>query len=378
MNWEKIRLKDCCISIADGDHQPPPKSEKGIPFVTIANIVNNQFDFTNSMFVPNSYYEKLDGKRKAQKGDILYSVVGSFGIPVLIKEDRPFVFQRHIAILRPSENIDARFLYYTMLSRDFYMKADAAAIGAAQRTVSLTALRNIEITVPSIETQRRIADILSAYDNLIENNQKQIKLLEEAAQRLYKEWFVDLRFPGYEHSKIVDGVPEGWIKRNVNEIVTFHRGYDLTKENMKKGQYPVVGSTSIIGYHNEYKIEGPGIVTGRSGSLGQYQLIWDNYWPHNTSLYISDFKNHSVFYIFSLLQTLNFSALNNGGAIPTLNRNTLSNIEVLEPPVSLQVKYSLIAQNIYSQINIKYRQIKMLGQARDRLLPKLMNGEVEV
>ena len=189
---------------------------------------------------------------------------------------------------------------------------------------------------------------------------------------------MDLRFPGYEDVAIVDGVPEGWIKRNVNEIVTFHRGYDLTKENMKKGQYPVVGSTSIIGYHNEYKIEGPGIVTGRSGSLGQYQLIWDNYWPHNTSLYISDFKNHSVFYIFSLLQTLNFSALNNGGAMPTLNRHTLSNIEVLEPPVSLQVKYSLIAQNIYSQINIKYRQIKMLGQARDRLLPKLMNGEVEV
>ena len=221
MNWEKIRLKDCCISIADGDHQPPPKSEKGIPLVTIANIVNNQFDFTNSMFVPNSYYEKLDGKRKAQKGDILYSVVGSFGVPVLIKEDRPFVFQRHIAILRPSENIDARFLYYTMLSRDFYMKADAAAIGAAQRTVSLTALRNIEITVPSIETQRRIADILSAYDDLIENNQKQIKLLEEAAQRLYKEWFVDLHFPGYEHTKIVDGVPEGWKACCLDDVIEF-------------------------------------------------------------------------------------------------------------------------------------------------------------
>lgn len=207
MSWEKMKLIDCCISIADGDHQPPPKSETGVPFVTIANIVNNQFDFDNSMFVPESYYEKLDNKRKAQENDILYSVVGSFGIPVLIKDNKPFVFQRHIAILRPNENVDARFLYYTMLSRDFYMKADAVAIGAAQRTVSLTSLRNIEITVPPIETQRRIADILSAYDDLIENNRKQIKLLEEAAQRLYKEWFVDLRFPGHEHTKIVDGVP---------------------------------------------------------------------------------------------------------------------------------------------------------------------------
>ena len=113
MSWEKVKLIDCCVSIADGDHQPPPKSETGIPFVTIANIVNNQFDFTNSMFVPNYYYEKLDSKRKAQKGDILYSVVGSFGIPVFIKDNKPFVFQRHIAILRPNGNIDARFLYYT-------------------------------------------------------------------------------------------------------------------------------------------------------------------------------------------------------------------------------------------------------------------------
>lgn len=87
MSWEKIKLSNCCISIADGDHQPPPKSKDGIPFVTIANIENNQFDFTNAMFVPKDYYEKLDDKRKPQKDDILYSVVGSFGIPVLIKND---------------------------------------------------------------------------------------------------------------------------------------------------------------------------------------------------------------------------------------------------------------------------------------------------
>ena len=234
MSWEKRKLIDCCISIADGDHQPPPKSEKGIPFVTIANVVNNQFDFENSMFVPESYYENIDNKRKAQKGDILYSVVGSFGIPVFIKEDKPFVFQRHIAILRPNENIDPRFLYYTMLSRDFYMKADAAAIGAAQRTVSLTALRNIEITVPPIEIQSRIADILSAYDDLIENNRKQIKLLEEAAQRLYKEWFVDLRFPGHEHTKIVDGLLEGWEPCSLNDVIEFDPKVRLDKDRVKQ------------------------------------------------------------------------------------------------------------------------------------------------
>lgn len=173
--WKKVKLQEICESISDGDHLPPPKAEKGIPFVTISNIKDNQLDFTDTMFVPETYYEKLDNKRKAKTGDILYSVVGSFGIPVLLKRDEKFVFQRHIAILRPNK-IDSSFLYYTMLGRDFYAKADAAAIGAAQRTVSLTSLRNIEICLPPLETQQKIAGILSEYDDLIENNRKQIKL----------------------------------------------------------------------------------------------------------------------------------------------------------------------------------------------------------
>ena len=225
MSWEKHKLSELCSSISDGDHQPPPKVERGIPFVTIANITStNKFDFSNTMFVPQEYYNSLDNKRKAQKGDILYSVVGSFGTPVYMNDDIPFVFQRHIAILRPNDKIVPRFLYYTMMSRDFYMMADAAALGAAQRTVSLTSLRNMEIAVPNIETQRRIASILSAYDDLIENNQKQIKLLEEAAQRLYKEWFVDLHFPGYENVKVVDGVPEGWKIEKIGNFVSTTSG----------------------------------------------------------------------------------------------------------------------------------------------------------
>ena len=113
MKWETVKLSECCSSIADGDHQPPPKAISGVPFVTISNInTSNQFDFNNTMFVPQEYYDNLDTKRKAVVGDVLYSVVGSFGIPVLIKEYNPFVFQRHIAILRPNEKVLPAFLYF--------------------------------------------------------------------------------------------------------------------------------------------------------------------------------------------------------------------------------------------------------------------------
>ena len=127
------------------------------------------------------------------------------------------------------------------------MKADAAAIGAAQRTVSLTALRNIQITVPPIETQHRIANILSAYDDLTENNRKQIKLLEEAAQRLYKEWFVNLRFPGYEHTKITDGVPEGWKIDLLSNIVKTTSGGTPARSHP---EYYINGRT-IPGMHSK-------------------------------------------------------------------------------------------------------------------------------
>ena len=289
----------------------------------------------------------------------------------------PACFPDSIMGFVPFEGVaNTRFIKYCFdrLQRD----CKQISQGTAQDNLSWEKLSTIKFCIPEYKEQCRIADILSAYDDLIENNQKQIKLLEEAAQRLYKEWFVDLRFPGYENTKIVDGVPEGWSRTNINEILTFHRGYDLTRNEMKAGRYPVVGSTTVIGYHNEFKIKGPGIVTGRSGSLGKYQFIWDNFWPHNTSLYISDYKDHNIFFVYSLLQTVDFASLNNGGAIPTLNRNVLSNIEVIEPTDELQEMFAKIAEAQYRKTRNLEKQNNQLKMARDVLLPKLMSGEVEV
>ncbi len=376
MSWEKVKLIDCCVSIADGDHQPPPKSETGIPFVTIANIVNNQFDFTNSMFVPNYYYEKLDSKRKAQKGDILYSVVGSFGIPVFIKDNKPFVFQRHIAILRPNGNIDARFLYYTMLSRDFYMKADAAAIGAAQRTVSLTALRNIEITVPPIETQRRIADILSAYDDLIENNRKQIKLLEEAAQRLYKEWFVDLRFPGHEHTKIVDGVPEGWKKRLLGDIVEVKYGKD--HKSISDGLIPVYGSGGFMRKCGQVLYDGESVLIPRKGSLNNIIYVEEAFWTVDTMFYTKMKMPNIGVFLYFFVKSFDMYSMNIGAAVPSMTTNILNALDIIVPSSNILEHFQSTTKMHFRKMELLQKQIETAMQARDRLLPKLMSGEVEM
>ena len=395
MSWEKMKLNDVCISISDGDHQPPPKANKGVPFVTISNITNtNQFDFSNTMFVPQEYYDGLDSKRKVQEGDVLYSVVGSFGIPVYIKHNTPFVFQRHIAILRPNVyKIAPPFLYYTMLNRDFYLKADAAAIGAAQRTVSLTALRNMEIEIPHIETQKKVAKILSSYDNLIENHQKQIKLLEEAAQRLYKEWFVDLRFPGYENVKIVDGVPEGWTKPSINDIADYLNGYAFKPDDWSDKGKPIIkikemneGITSSTPRNDgsaideKYNVIAGDILFSWSATLAA--MIWDSEDGLLNQHLFKVTPNNGVcreYVLQSILKTLDeFKNLTTGSTMKHIQRGKLKEVFVNLPSQEIMDKFASIA-DVYREIVLRLqKQNSALKEARDRLLPRLMSEEIEV
>ena len=389
MKWETMKLSDCCNSIADGDHQPPPKANQGIPFVTIANINSyNEFDFSETMYVPDEYYQNLASKRKAQKGDVLYSVVGSFGIPVLIKDNKPFVFQRHIAILRPNKKILSSFLYYTMLSKDFYSKADAVALGAAQRTISLTSLRNIEIQVPTVQFQHKVVGILSAYDNLIENNQKQIKLLEEAARRLYKEWFVDLRFPGHETTPIVDGVPEGWKRKKLIDIADIQYGYafDGSLFSTDKNGTPIVrirniptGNTKDYTSEiadNQYLVYNGDIVVGMDG---EFHI---NSWAGKTAYLVQrtcrikpkqeKIKGWLFQAIYSPIKYYEKTIV--GATVAHLGKKHLDSIELLVGTENLYIPF----QNIFEKRQILLNQNNELKEARDRLLPKLMNGGIEV
>ena len=383
--WKKVKLRDCCLKIGSGS---TPKGgstvyvESGTSFIRSQNVYNLSFDYNGLTHITEDAANKLNGV-KIFNDDILLNITGdSVARTCIVPNDvLPARVNQHVAIVRADcKMINSRFLNYYLASPGMqaHMLSLAVGKGASRNAMTKQMIENFEVPCPSLSTQHRIATILSRYDSLIENYQKQIKLLEEAAQRLYKEWFVDLHFPGHENTKIVDGVPEGWEKSNINNMLTFHRGYDLTHKDFIDGPYPVVGSTSIIGCHNKYKIEGPGIVTGRSGSLGVYQLIWENFWPHNTSLYISDFRGHEVFFIYCMLKTVDFTTLNSGGAIPSLNRNTLSNILVVEPPKDLQQDFSRKAIPLFKKQKTLQSQIRLLTEARDRLLPKLMSGEIAV
>lgn len=399
MSWKKAKLSECCQSISDGDHQAPPKSNKGIPFVTISNIKDNSFDFTNCMHVPQSYYDNLLAKRKPQKGDILYSVVGSFGIPVLIKENVKFTFQRHIAILRPNPHIvEPAYMYYSMLSKAFFLQADAAAIGASQRTISLSSLQNLTINLPDLPTQRRIASILSAYDDLIENNRRQIKLLEEAAQRLYREWFVELRFPGHESVKVVDGVPEGWMKGTVDNIVKLLSGYPFkSSEYVSSGKYRLITIKNVkdgefspdnVDYIDQLPDKVPShciltegdILLSLTGNIGRVCIVNGyNYLLNQRVAKLQTLHPAYAYCMFRSKEMLNkMTALSNGVAQQNLSPIRAEKIRILIPSSNLLFQFKNIVEPIISQIILLNNQITFACEARDRLLPELMGREIEV
>lgn len=396
----KYKLSECCLSISDGDHLPPPKVDAGIPFITISDIdSSNRLNLDVKQFVPEEYYNNLKDIRKAQRNDILYSVVGSFGIPVIIKGNDKFAFQRHIAILRPDPTkVIPDYLFYIMKTYNFYMQADSVAIGAAQRTISLTALRNMTVELPSMDVQKKIATTLSRYDSLIDNYQKQIKLLEEAAQRLYKEWFVNLRFPGYENTKIVDGVPEGWEKKRLSDIgnvitgktpSTSHKEYYggtipfITIPDMH-GLFPENSQyLTDVGANMQAKkfIPKGSIIVSCIGTAGLVCIAKEICQTNQqiNSLILNDIEllGYMYFTLCGLKGHLN-NIGSNGATMTNVSKSKFESIETMIPTTRLYKEFNDICSTIFNTIKSLSTQLRLLTESRDRLLPKLLSGEIEV
>ena len=381
MKWEKVKLSEVTEYITDGDHQPAPKSDSGVLFVKIKDIQDNCLTFDNALFVPQEYYNQLPKNRKAVYGDTLYTVVGSYGIPAFVNHNIPFCFERNIALLHPNNRVIPKYLYYAVKNPIFYGNANNIANGSAQKLIPLSKLAGMEVSVPPIERQETIVNILSAYDELIENNQKQIKLLEEAAQRLYKEWFVDLRFPGHETTPIVDGVPEGWAWGTLADIALFRRGKTITKDQVKAGIIPVVaGGLEPAYYHDTPNTNVPVVtVSGSGANAGFTRMYHTKVWASDCS-YIDAAvtKNTAWVYCFLKGNKASIDAMQKGAAQPHVYAKDLNAMKALFPDDKLLEQFRVIADPMFTRIGKLDMQIKRLAEARDRLLPKLMSGEIEV
>jgi type I restriction enzyme S subunit len=230
--------------------------------------------------------------------------------------------------------------------------------------------------LPSLPIQRRIARILSAYDELIGNNQRRIKILEEMARSLYREWFVNFRFPGHEQVPLVDSplgpIPKGWEVKKLGDVLELNYGKALKQEGRREGQFPVFGSSGVVGFHDTGIVTGPGIIVGRKGNVGS--IFWSaaDFYPIDTVYYVT--SPLPLRYLFYDLQTKNF--INNDAAVPGLNRNQAYSLQTTVPPSDLLTRFCGFADNFDRQASNFRGEIQNLHRTRDLLLPRLLSGNV--
>ena len=405
MKWKTAILSDISTNIQTGPfgsqlHQSDYSIE-GTPVVMPKDLVNGHISEATIARISDAHIERLN-RHKIEIGDILYSRRGDVGRCAFATE-KEAGWLCGTGCLRVSTDVskaNPKFVFYQLQKPDTIGWVEKHAVGATMLNLNTAILSRVPIEIPSLNTQNRIVDILSAYDNLIENNQKQIKLLEEAAQRLYKEWFVDLRFPGYEITPVVDGVPEGWELCRLEDVIEFNPKIPLSKERLKQSVPMSALSTSSMTLDTEefaatFSNSGskfqngdtllaritPCLENGKTAFVAGIES--DEGAVGSTEFIVMRSKGINPYMVYLLARDDSFrqSAINSMTGSDGRQRaqaDKLKALPYLKPTDQITRLFAGYAEPIFLQIQKKNEQNVRLRQARDRLLPKLMSGEIEV
>ena len=389
--WRKIQIKELCSDIIDCVNKTAPISNTPTKYrmLRTSDIRDGFINLENLNCVTEETYNKWTRRGFLQKGDIILTREAPLGEVGLVRYAENFFLGQRLVLLRANPSVcDNRFLLYALQFHDNKQAIIAKGVGATVLHLRVPECEKIEIRVPDLQTQRKIGNILSAYDNLIENNQKQIRLLEEAAQRLHKEWFVDLRFPGHETTPVVDGVPEGWTRKQLIDVATVQYGYafDGSLLNSVGNGMPIVRIRNIpSGNTGDYTTESADIqYIIHNGDIlvgmdGEFHI---NSWSGQDAYLVQRvcrIKPINVGIAGYLLQAIYepikyFEKTVVGATVAHLGKKHIDTITLLIGPNKLYIPF----QQYFDKRQLLLNQNRLLSEARDRLLPKLMSGEIEV
>ena len=412
MKWEKVKLGKYVEILSGFAFKSKDFLNCGVPVIKIKNITQEGVTLEDVSYISKELADKNE-KYHLNYNDILIALTGSHinqmssvvGRIARIKYHEDSLLNQRVGkvFAKDSKLCDIDYVYY-FLSQDYIKISLASKAGGAanQANISPNDVKSLTVRWPDIETQHRIADILSAYDDLIENNQKQIKLLEEAAQRLYKEWFVDLNFPGHENTKIVDGVPEGWRVASIADICdTVGGGTPSTKiqSYYEKGDILWVTPTDITRNFSlalldtEKKITPEGLKNSSAKMLPAETILMTSrasvgffgmckYEVCTNQGFISCIpkrENLQMYLLFNLKSRVEEIRQKAGGSTYLeISKTVFRELKIILPKDEVLAEYQKNVHDIFDEIYCRTEMIKSLVDMRNRLLPKLMSGEVEV
>jgi len=407
---ETVDFGSAPFQIIDGDRgKNYPKQDEFTDdgfclFLNASNVTRNGFDFSQCQFITEQKDNVLR-KGKLQREDVVLTTRGTIGNSAFYGESVPFENLRinsGMVILRCNQKeILPSYLYHFLRSPQFHGQVNSLRSGVAQPQLPIRDMRVIKLPLPALHTQESIVSILSTYDNLIENNRRRIQLLEQAARLLYKEWFVHLRFPGHEHVKIKDGVPEGWEKKKISDVCeTVGGGTPSTKISEYWGgditwivPSDVTKNDCLALLDSERKITEKGLrkssakmvpaetifMTSRA-SVGFFALMdydvctnqgFINIIPHENEM-----RMYLLFNLMSRVEEIRSNA--KGTTYPEISKGRFRGMKVVIPPNTLVNEFAEFPNDIIRQVRTLKKSSLKLEKARDLLLPRLMNGEIPV
>ncbi len=385
MSWEKVKLKEL-YEVHNGLSKGRKYFGTGYPFLSFSTVFNNYFipdeitDFVQST-------EKEQENYSIKRGDVFVTRTSEtsdeLGMScVALKEYPKATYNGFTKRMRPiTGKLLPEYVGYYMRLPSFRAGFQAFSTMTTRASLRNEDLLSLQIAVPPIDVQEKIAGILGAYDDLIENNKKQIKLLEEMAQRLYKEWFVDLHFPGYEDVEIVNGVPEGWSNAQLDMVGKFRRGKTITRADIVDGDVAVVaGGIEPAYYNNVSNTEAPVITISASGAnAGFVRMYYKRVWASDCSYVDKNHTNH-IYYLYCFLKDnkVRIDNLQKGAAQPHVYAKDINALEMLVPSSDLLTSFDSVAEPIFTKIKSCDEIIERNIQMRDKLLPYLMIGKLEV
>lgn len=408
-HWKTYQLKELCTDIIDCVNKTAPISNVATPYKMLrtSDIRDGRINLDNLNCVTLEVFQKWTRRGMLQVGDVILTREAPLGEVGLVRIAENYFLGQRLVLFRVNRLVcDNRFLIYSFLFHDNKQSIIAKGVGATVLHLRVPECEKIEIKIPELPIQHRIANILSTYDDLIENNQKQIRLLEEAVQRLYKEWFVDLRFPGYEDTPIVGGVPEGWALQPLYKVFTYVRDKSYTSKELSEtegilmvnlknikafGGYNRNAEKRFVGKHKEEQQLKPGdIIMGVTDMTQERRLVGHVAMVPDTGENMTFSMDLIKLIPLSLKKSFLYSALSfgefskkiaplaNGVNVLHLNPESMMNMEILIPSSKIIEQYDVLFEAYQKRIEKLQSQCDFAVEARERLLPKLMGGEVEV
>lgn len=368
------KLNDVCELIVDCPHSTEPDEGEGYPIIRTPNIGVGYLDLEGVQRVSRAAYDRRNIRAVPRPNDLILAREAPAGNVGIIREGAEVCLGQRTVLIRPNaEKVSPLFLNYYLNAPKQRHALLSNSNGATVSHVNMPIIRNLVIELPDRETQDRIADVLSAYDELIENNRKQIKLLEEAAQRLYREWFIDLKFPGHETTPIHNGLPEGWKRCHLRDVLEINGGKDY--KQLKSGTYPVYGSGGLMCRVDSFLYEGESVLIPRKGTLNNVMYRNEAFWTVDTLFYTRVLLKNGGKYLFHAVRAFDFASMNIGAAVPSMTKTKLDGLVLTIPTELFLERFERAVAPFYQAMTVLQQQIAAAREARDRLLPKLMSGE---